>query len=321
MLDDLDFMRESLNMFNDPFSDLLQLMSARSVLSGGLVTGGSWAIAFPAVDTLKFWGVMKGGCWLVMAGEAAPIRVEDGDVFLLSAPRAHVLCSDLNAIPVDLDRVLQGRTGVIVQHGSGDDFFMIGGKVELQADNGQLLRDALPTLIHIRADSASAQALRWLLDQLVQERDEQRPGAAVASAQLAHLMFIQILRAHFESGVPLAGSLRVLGDKRLAPALRLMHDDPGRAWQLTELANAAAMSRATFAATFKNIAGVAPMVYLTQWRMRLAERALREERTSVIILAQSLGYTSQSAFSTAFKRITGCSPQHYRSRVKANVLV
>jgi AraC-like DNA-binding protein len=316
MLDGLNFMRESLNMLNDPFSDLLQLISARSVLSGGLVAGGSWAIAFPAADTVKFWGVLKGGCWLVMEGEAAPIRVEDGDVFLLSAPRSHVLASDLNATPVDLDQVLQGRVGTIVQHGSGDDFFMIGGKVELQADNGPLLRDALPPLIHVRAGSASTQTLRWLLEQLVQEREELRPGAAVASAQLAHLMFIQILRAHFESGVGLAGSLRALGDKRLAPALRLMHDDPGRTWQLGELAKAAAMSRATFAAYFKTIAGIAPMAYLTQWRMRLAERVLREEQTSVIVLAQSLGYTSQSAFSNAFKRVTGCSPLHYRGRVK-----
>jgi methylphosphotriester-DNA--protein-cysteine methyltransferase len=39
--------------------------------------------------------------------------------------------------------------------------------------------------------------------------------------------------------------------------------------------------------------------------MRLAERALREGNTPVSVLAGQLGYTSESAFSNAFKRITG----------------
>jgi AraC-like DNA-binding protein len=313
MLDDLYFMRESPNMLNDPFSDFLHFMNARSVISGGLVAGGDWAIAFPASDQIKFWGVLRGACQLLMTGEHAPIQVEEGDVFLLCTPRAHVMGSDLKMAPVPLDDVLQGRTGAIVHHGQGDDFFMIGGKVQLNADFGQLLCDALPPFIHIRGAAKAEQTLRWLLNQLVLERQDNRPGSSVASAQLAHLMFIQILRTHFESGEPLAaGWLRALSDRRLSPALRLMHDDPGRPWQLVELAKACAMSRASFAAYFKSVADVAPLTYLTQWRMRLAERALREERTSIIDLAQTLGYSSQSAFSNAFKRVTGQAPQHYR---------
>lgn len=115
-------------------------------------------------------------------------------------------------------------------------------------------------------------------------------------------MFIQILRAHLETSGPAAtGWLRAISDKQLHPALRLMHSEPGRPWQLEELAKAAAMSRTTFALHFKTVAGVAPLTYLTQWRMRLAERALREENIPVSVLAHSLGYTSESAFSNAFK--------------------
>ncbi len=73
------------------------------------------------------------------------------------------------------------------------------------------------------------------------------------------------------------------------------------------------MSRSTFAVHFKTIAGVAPLTYLTEWRMRLAERALRDEPTSVSEVARSLGYTSESAFSNAFKRVSGKSPRAYRN--------
>jgi AraC-like DNA-binding protein len=65
-------------------------------------------------------------------------------------------------------------------------------------------------------------------------------------------------------------------------------------------------------------AGLAPLTYLTKWRMRLAERALREKNTPVSVLARSLGYTSESAFSNAFKRATGHAPKRYRSIVRAS---
>jgi AraC-like DNA-binding protein len=51
------------------------------------------------------------------------------------------------------------------------------------------------------------------------------------------------------------------------------------------------------------------LTYLTDWRMRLAERTLREEATPVAVIAQSLRYSSESAFSNAFKRVTGRPPK------------
>ena len=320
MLESRGFMRQNLIIMIDPFSDFLSLMGARSVISGGLVAGGAWAINFPRANTIKFWGVARGSCWILFEGDKAPIRIESGDVFLLCEPRSHVLGSDLGAARVDLAEVLEGRVGNMVHHGDGDEFFMIGGKVELSIASSQLLLDALPPLIHVRGTSSQAQALRWLLDQLVRERQGAFPGAHVASNQLAHLMFIQILRAHFETaGLQPGGWLRALSDRRLAPALQLMHDDPGRAWQLRELAQAAAMSRATFAAYFKTAAGMSPLSYLTKWRMHLAQRALLESRTHVNVLARSLGYASESAFSNAFRRVVGRSPKHFRAQAVADV--
>lgn len=308
-------------MFNDPFSDLLHLMSARSVLSGGLIAGGAWAMSSPPTDKIKFWAVVRGGCWLVVEGEDAPIRFEQGDVFLLSEPRALVVTSDLTTRPTDLSDVLGGREGAICRLGDGDDFFMIGGKMELGSKGGNLFLNELPRFIRVHATSKRADILHLLLAQLVREREEELPGSGVASAQLAHLIFIQILRAYMETAVPMAtGWLRTVSDKRLAPAVRLMHSDPGRAWQLAELAEAAAMSRATFASYFKSVAGLAPMTYLTQWRMRLAGRALQEGRTSISTLAQLFGYASESAFSNAFKRVTGMSPKTYRNCAKARAL-
>jgi AraC-like DNA-binding protein len=301
-------------MIADPFSDILKLTNAETFVSGGFTAGGSWAIRFPSPDKIKFFALVKGNCWLRIDGQASPIRVEEGDVLLLSAQPSFVLASDLTTIPVDATGLFTGTVYRTAKLGQGEDCIQIGGHVRLDASSGGLLADVLPPLIHVKAASPHATVLRWLLDQLVREPATELPGASLASAQLAQLLFVHILRVHLEtSGLLATGWLRAVGDKRLAPALHLMHAQPGRAWQLEELAKAAAMSRTTFAHHFKTAAGVPPLTYLTEWRMCLAERALREENTPVSILAGQLGYTSESAFSNAFKRITGNAPKRYRT--------
>jgi AraC-like DNA-binding protein len=90
-----------------------------------------------------------------------------------------------------------------------------------------------------------------------------------------------------------------------------MHSDRSRSWHLEELAKVAAMSRNAFAVRFKSVTGIPLLTYLLNWRIRFAERSLRVGKTFMATFAQSLGYTSESAFSNAFRRLTAqrCSAQ------------
>ena len=319
MLEGSTYLRDSTNMTSDPFSDILKLANAQSVVSGGFTAGGSWAIRFPAFDKLKFSALIRGSCWLLIDRVEQPVRVETGDVMFLSAQRSFVLASDLAAVPIEAASVFSPHVSEVVSLGGGEECLQIGGFVHLDPSSGGLLADVLPPLIHVRAASPHATVLRWLLDQLVHEHAAELPGASLASAQLAQLIFIQILRAHLEaSGNLAAGWLGALADRRIAPALQLMHSDPARSWQLQELAKASAMSRTTFVVHFKTAAGVPPLTYLLNWRMRLAERALRADNVPVSALALSLGYTSESAFSNAFKRTVGMAPKRYRDAARLN---
>ena len=177
--------------------------------------------------------------------------------------------------------------------------------------------DVLPPLIYVPASSPHAPISTWLLNRLVEERFATQPGHALVMGQLGQLLFVEMLRAYyFSMEMPAPGMLRAVSDKRLAPVLRLIHDDPGHSWGLDELAAAAGMSRTSFANIFKSVAGVTPIAYVTEWRMRLAERALRDQDVSVAELGYTLGYTSESAFSNAFKRVTGKAPTTYRNDIR-----
>ena len=65
------------------------------------------------------------------------------------------------------------------------------------------------------------------------------------------------------------------------------------------------------------VTGEIPGTYLTQWRMDLAARRLRDTDDSLEAVAHSVGYTSVYAFSRAFSRLRSVPPGQYRTRARS----
>src|SRR5579884_2153680 len=120
MLQNPFYLRHSAGMSADPFSDILQLTKAESLVTGGFTAGGSWAIRFPAPEKIKFFAVVKGECWVCLDGEPEPIPFATGDVGLLTAKRAFTLASDPSIPPVDAMTLFSaaGRTTAHIGDGN-----------------------------------------------------------------------------------------------------------------------------------------------------------------------------------------------------------
>jgi AraC-like DNA-binding protein len=308
------FMRDSSKMSADLLSDVLDLVRARCRLSGRLVAGGTWTRRFANLNAVKLCAAVQGSCWRFMDGMAQPVRFENGDVLVMNGTRALVLASDPNLVPGALNTPLVRDDDGNYRLGEGEDFAMFSGMVQIDARHQPLLLGGLPPLIHVRASEPDAASLGWLLEQIAREmHPPPRPGQSMALAELAQLLFVQTLRIYLAQAPQNndGGWLRGLADRRLAPALASMHAAPGRAWNLEDLARQAGMSRTSFAVHFRQVMGMPPLAYLTSWRMHLAERDLRAG-TSVAEVAEAIGYTSESAFSHAFKRAMGVAPGRYR---------
>ncbi|HEX7912945.1 MAG TPA: AraC family transcriptional regulator [Paraburkholderia sp.] len=305
-------------MATDLLSDLLDLVRARCNLSGRFIAGGSWARRFANLNAVKLCAAVEGACYFFMDGMAAPSRLERGDILVVNGTRSLILASEPHLIASAITAPLAPDDDGNYRLGQGDDFAMLGGMVQVDDRHQALLLGCFPPLIHVSGAHPEAASLSWLLEQIVREMaPPARPGWPIVRAQLAQLLFVQTLRAYLmQSPTSGDGWLRALGDKRLAPALACMHADPRRAWNLEDLAREAGMSRTAFAVHFRNVIGMPPLTYLTDWRMRLAERDLRAG-ASVAQAAEAIGYTSESAFSHAFKRATGMAPGRYRKAIEA----
>jgi AraC-like DNA-binding protein len=313
MLDCASFMRESSEMSPDPLSDILELVHARCRLSGRLVAGGAWARRFANLNAIKICAATEGTCWHFMEGMPAPAPFTAGDVLVMSGTRSLVLASAPALLAGATTTPIEQDESGIYRLGRGGGFGMLGGTVEIDGHRQALLLDGLPPLMQVAGDESEAAGLGWLLGQITQEMEAAgKPGGSVALAQLAQLLFVHALRAYLASAAPGdTGWLKGLGDRLLTPALARMHAQPSRDWKLEELARDAGMSRTAFAVRFREVMGVPPLTYLTNWRMVLAERDLRSG-ASIADAADAVGYTSQSAFSNAFKRVMGIAPGECR---------
>jgi transcriptional regulator GlxA family with amidase domain len=141
------------------------------------------------------------------------------------------------------------------------------------------------------------------------ESKARRSGRNLVLTRLLEVLLVEALRStSAEDASP--GLLRGLADAQLAPALRRMHGQLGRSWTIAELAKVAGLSRSSFFDRFTRTVGVAPMEYLLSWRMAVARNLLRQDLV-IAEVAERVGYSSASAFSTAFSRHVGQPPGRY----------
>ncbi|MEU5386602.1 AraC family transcriptional regulator [Kitasatospora cineracea] len=304
-------------MTPDRLSEALDLVEVRGVLTGGIAARGGWRGRGPLSDPVKFFALVSGRARLTTDGIDEPVDLVAGDVAILTG-RSWV-AFEAGAEPrQEVQPESDFSTDRFTRSDRDADDIVIGGCISLNEAGRTLLLESLPPLAHIRPTSDDDRLLTVLL-RLFDEATAQRPGSAIAIRQYGQLFLLELLRSYVDQCTLPSGWLRLLVDERLRPALDLLHDRPGRPWGLEELARAATMSRTTFAERFREAAGVPPLTYLGRWRMLLAQRALRDGDARVAALAEELGYGSESAFSTAFKRVVGESPLRYRARVRQDV--
>ena len=106
-------------------------------------------------------------------------------------------------------------------------------------------------------------------------------------------------------------------DQCVARALGLLQAEPAKRWTVQSLARAVGLSRAAFARRFAAVSGRSPVRYLSELRLALAASLLESTDDSLAELASRVGYTSEFAFSRAFKRKHGVAPGSFRRLSRA----
>jgi AraC-like DNA-binding protein len=180
------------------------------------------------------------------------------------------------------------------------------------------LRALPPVFVVSPPDGPAREWVRASIAYAAQQTALVSDSEVAAPTQVPELLLVEVLKLHLTSA-PAAqtGWLRALRDPVLSPALAAMHGAPAAKWNLVTLAREARVSVSLLDDRFREVLGLAPIRYLTGWRMHLAKDLLASSDLGVAAIARRVGYESDEAFSRAFKREHGVAPSAWRSRAHA----
>jgi AraC-like DNA-binding protein len=305
--------------FRDPIADAISLLRPQTTIGPNLRASGEWSLRFEPFPHVRIGGLVRGACWVSIEGHP-PVRLNEGDTFLLGHPPSYTLSSDPAIDPVQASALTGTAVDGEVRIGaaSEDEIYTCVGDIAFDHDTAALLTTLLPPLVVVRAADPDGVELGQLIRLLAAEVAVPAAGGPLVQSHLAQILLVHMLRAHVaRTDVP-TGWLGALGDDGVGAALRAMHADISHGWTLAELASVGHMSRSGFAEAFRRRVGTPPLDYLIRWRMNLARDALARDRMTIPDLARATGYRSESAFSTAFRRVVGVSPAQFRARARAD---
>ncbi|WLG59794.1 AraC family transcriptional regulator [Pseudomonas extremorientalis] len=310
------------NLSSDLIDELLRGMRLSGVQYRRIQAGPSFGMGFEAKPGHAYFHFLAAG--------TATLRTDDGGLFELSAGNAvfishggaHALSSDADRAVQDIDGFGATALGdtVCAVDASPDTppcTLLFSACMEFELGSIQGLGSLMPALMLIDAQGQRYPGLMPILAVMEREVSAARVGYSGILARLADVVAAMIVRGWVECACGNAsGLVAALRDTRLAGALLVLHQDPGRDWSVAELAAHCHASRSVFAERFQATLGIPPLRYVTELRMRLASQWLTLERLPIEEVALRLGYTSQAAFSRAFKRITGQPPGASRQNIR-----
>ena len=314
----------------DPLADLLDGPRARNAFLLRSVLHPPWSLRIQDEAPLTLVALVRGAAHVLPhAGEIA--RLGPGDIAIMRGPDPYTVADDprtppqIVILPGQRCETLGGEPlsqamelGVRTWGNDPDgETMMVTGTYEFAGEISRRLLDALPPLLVLGAEQADG-VLTGLLASEVAKDD---PGQEAVLDRLLDLLLITTLRAWFSRPDAQAPAwYRAYGDPIVGRALRMLQNNPAHPWTVASLAHATNVSRAALARRFNELVGQPPMAFLTGWRLDLAADLLCETDAPISAVAEQVGYGSPFALSTAFKRVTGHSPQQHRARAHAGAM-
>ncbi|MHA4979777.1 cupin domain-containing protein [Pseudomonas extremorientalis] len=310
------------NLSSDLIDELLRGMRLSGVQYRRIQAGPSFGMGFDARPGHAYFHLLAAG--------TATLRTDDGSLFELSAGNAVFIShGGAHALLSSADRPVQAIGGfdttplgetvcaVDASPDSPPSTLLFSACMEFELGSLQGLGSLMPALMLIDAQGQRYPGLMPILAVMEREVAAARVGYPGILTRLADVVAAMIVRGWVECACGNAsGLVAALRDPRLAGALLVLHQQPGRDWSVAELAAQCHTSRSVFAERFQATLGLPPLRYMTELRMRLAIQWLTLERLPIEEVALRLGYTSQAAFSRAFKRITGQPPGASRQNIR-----
>ena len=283
-----------------------------------------WGIEMEQVNEGMFHVVIEGQCFLHIQNNSDRIILNQGDIVAFPSGGAHWMSDHQDSPKAPGKRVVEQ---ILAGHNpfkpstenniSRDKITLMCGSFSYDTKiKHPFIRD-LPCFIHIKAEQNKEQ--KWLgelVSTLSRESRSPSPGSSLMLDRLTEVLFIQIIRYFLSSQPDKQNYLAALNDQQIGTSLNLIHGEESADWTVETLGEQVAMSRSAFTEKFSKLVGQPPKTYLINWRMQKARAKLEMGDEIMYRIAEEAGYSSEAAFSKAFKTFFGITPGSVRRQYK-----
>lgn len=90
--------------------------------------------------------------------------------------------------------------------------------------------------------------------------------------------------------------------------------------EVAQIAQGLGMSTEYFAKAFKNTVGVPPYGWHLRQRVTRSASLLHDEKLTLIEIAIECGFTDQSHYTKAFRRLVGITPGRWRRKLRSGAI-
>ncbi|WNO08391.1 AraC family transcriptional regulator [Teredinibacter sp. KSP-S5-2] len=275
-----------------------------------------WGMEIAGSHNGVFHIVIEGQAWLRQSPSDPFIHLDTGDIVAFPTGGPHWISDkkDSQHLPGNevVEQVLKGETPFDEESDLPATRLLCGSFNYDTSVKHPFLKD-LPCFIHIKAaETDKHHWLKCLIGELAYESRTPSPGSSVMVSRLTEMLFIQLIRAYISQSPDKLCYMMALADKQIGAALNLIHGEEQAYLSVEKLSEAVAMSRTSFTEKFTRLVGNAPKSYLINNRMMKAKHHLTSTLLTTIEIAELAGYSSEAAFSKAFKQFFGLTPGQAR---------
>jgi AraC-like DNA-binding protein len=231
---------------------------------------------------------------------AEKLQLQAGDLLVIGPDDPHV-CLDWRGerFVAIFRRSMLRETGLMVRCGRSVGLEVAGMRI--------------PTRTHVVPWRRTA--VEYLLDRLQQESfGGQRAKLSMCAALLAQLL-LELARSESERRKMPAespgGSAKKIVE-RLAATVRA---DLANCWTLAELVKRSGYSSTQLGVLFRRATGLSPCQWISQERIHRACQLLAHSEEAVVQVGAEVGFGTRSQFYRVFRKVTGTTPERYRSAV------
>lgn len=304
----------------DLLSGILNLMKMSGSLYFRTSFTSPWGVEVPSHQNVsRFHYVHRGRCYVRVDNQDNAVFLEQGDLIVITRGASHILSEPREAVISSLDTIVKdagfnGRGALVVgSPETGHETQLICGHFAFDSGAKHVLLDSLPDYVHVKNyGKASPDWLDNTLKMIGSELGNDKLGGDLIALKLSEIIFTQAIRYYIENDGKSRTGLAGFADSHIRTALIAMHERPGDAWSVDDLAKTAGMSRTAFSNRFNELMGNTPLNYLIDWRMQIARQMLIDTEHPIIEIAMKTGYQSEAAFGRIFKRHFDMPPAGFR---------